>query len=63
MVKRSKFTLIQWKQLVNCKRGTFNELSFSVTHVTMMEQREQVCSRESHPEAVNVVQVGGDRLK
>ena len=49
--------------MVNCKRGTFNELSFSVTHVTMMEQREQVCSRESHPEAVNVVQVGGDRLK
>lgn len=60
MVKSSEFTLNTVEAIGNCKQGTFNELSFGVTLVTVMEQKGQVCSGERHQEAVRVAQVGND---
>lgn len=55
MVKSSDFTLNTMETIGNYKQGTFKKVNFRVILVTL---RGQVCSVESHQEAVNVSQAG-----
>lgn len=56
MVRSSDFTPNAMEATGNVKQGTFTELRFRVTLVTVIGHRRQVCRGKSHQEAVTVAQ-------